>query len=64
MGFARQQRRRGNGYVRRSTTFTIVTADHVYVYVQGRLVLKTYRDRRQPTWLFQVAPSQAIQLPK
>ncbi len=46
-----------------STTFTVVTVDHVFVYVRGLLVLKTYRDRRQPTWLFQVFPSQAIQLP-
>ncbi len=46
-----------------SATFTVVTADHVFVYVRGRLVLKTYRRIGQTTWLFQVFPSQAIALP-
>jgi hypothetical protein len=44
-------------------TFTIVTDDHVFVYVRGRLVLKTYRDGSQATWLFQAAPCQALALP-
>ena len=42
-------------------TWTITTADHVFVYVRGMLVMKTYRDGTAV--LFQVAPSQAIRLP-
>lgn len=44
-------------------SFTYVTEDHVFVYVRGVLVMKTYRRSSQPTWLFQTAPSQALPLP-
>ncbi len=45
-------------------SFTITTHDHVFVYVRGQLVLKTYRLTDQATWLFQVFPFQALPLPR
>jgi len=43
--------------------WTTENRDHVFVWANGALILKTYRRTRGATILFQVAPSQAVRLP-
>ena len=42
--------------------WTTENRDHVFVWANGALILKTYRDGGA-TILFPVAPSQAVRLP-